>query len=92
MTRIGPGTTVRWRVDSERRIANGYSTTTRYRVLGIRVVQQDEERPCLLRGDERGHISNSGRDCPHDFCERCEKALAPTYACPKCGTRPDGSG
>ncbi len=50
-SRISPGMVVRWRADSERRIANGYSTATRYRVLGIRVVRQDEERPRLLRGE-----------------------------------------
>ncbi len=49
--RIGPGMVVRWRADSPRRIDGDYSTDARYRVLGIRVVQQAEERTRLAVGD-----------------------------------------
>lgn len=35
------------------------------------------------------YINSHGRDCPHDFCETCEEALAPDYACPKCGVKPE---
>lgn len=51
MTRPGPGMIVRWREDSQRRIANGYSTAARYRVLGIRVVRRAETNPPLAVGD-----------------------------------------
>jgi hypothetical protein len=42
---------VRWREDSQRRIANGYSTATRHRVLGIRVANRVETTPPLAIGD-----------------------------------------
>ncbi len=35
-----------------------------------------------------GYINNHGRDCEHDFCKQCEDKLAPEYACPKCGVKP----
>ena len=50
--RIGPGMVVRWRKDSGRRIANGYTTASRHRVLAIRVVQLGEtNEPTVNRGD-----------------------------------------
>jgi hypothetical protein len=59
---------------------------------GCGIISRDEQGYYVNRATGTGgNITNHGRECPHDYCDECEDGLAPRYACPKCGVRPDAS-